>query len=253
MIWNVDPYVLHLGFIHVRWYGLFMAISFALGTYYLYLQGIRHGLEEDFLLNLAVISVVGGLIGARLVFVLANYPQWFISDPWRIVKIYQGGLAWHGGLFGGLGCALGYIWWKKKPLQRLLDWGVPGLSLGYCLVRIGNIFNQEVLGRSTEFWFGNWPAQLVGSAIGLGLLIRYFVVLRKEPPAGYQFWSFLFYHQLLRGLVEETVRDNPLVWPVFVDPEWGIGFFTLAQLATVPILALAGAMMVRTKNRQEPY
>ncbi|MBC7106318.1 MAG: prolipoprotein diacylglyceryl transferase, partial [Firmicutes bacterium] len=124
--------------------------------------------------------------------------------------------------------------------------------LGYLLVRCGNIFNQEVLGRFTTVGFERWPTQPIGAALALLLLVRYFVVQRRQPPPGYQFWSFVFYHQLLRGLVEETLREMPLALPAFVDPGLGVAFFTLGQLVTPPIMIFAWWMMRRSRRGPEP-
>ncbi len=223
-----------------------MGISFLIGTYYLLQQGRKKGLDEDFLLNLAIITLLGGIVGARLVFVMANFPYWFINNPIQVLKIYQGGLAWHGGLLGGLLSGITYAYKKKQNVNMLMDLTVPGLAAGYMLVRIGNIFNQEVLGRTTQLGFERWPAQLIGSGIGLVLLIRYFILQKKDIKPGYQFWSFIFYHQLLRGLVEETIRDNPLFIIGYLNTTVGIGFFTLTHLITPAVLILAYIMMKRS-------
>lgn len=247
---NWDPVAFQVGPLAVRWYGIFMALSCLFGAWYLIRKGVERGLDEDALLNLVVLVVVAGVIGARLVFVLANYPEWFVRDPLEVLRIWNGGLAWHGSLLGGGLTAWWYARRRKIDFSQLADLAVPGLAFGYALVRIANIANQEVLGRVTEFAFGRWPAQLIGSAIGLILLVRFFYVEAKKPPGGYQFWSFIFYHQLLRGLVEETVRDNSMALLNYIVPYWGLGFFTWAQLATPLILLLAYIMMRRSQARQ---
>lgn len=247
---NWNPVAFQVGPLAVRWYGIFMALSFLFGVWYLIRKGTDRGLDEDTLFNLAILAIVAGIAGARLMFVLANYPQWFVQNPLEIVKIWEGGLAWHGGLLGGGLVGWWYAWRRKVDFNVLADLAVPGLAFGYALVRIANIANQEVLGRVTDFAFGRWPAQLAGSMIGLILLGRYFYVEAKRPPAGYQFWSFVFYHQLGRGLVEETIRDNSLVLVGYVVPHWGLGFFTWAQLATLPIMLLAYLLMRHSQSRQ---
>lgn len=248
MFLNLNPVAFRIGPISVRWYGIFMAISILLGMIYFFREGKKRGVDEDDLYNAVLLVVIFGVIGARLMFVLTNYPAWFINDPLQVLKIYEGGLAWHGGLLGGFLAGWWYTRRKNLNLFMLADMVVPGLSIGYILVRIGNIFNGEVLGRMTAFSFGRWPAQLVGSAIGLILLIRYFYVQKKNPPNGYQFWSFLFYHQLLRGVFEESVRENPLFIIKYVSETWGIGLLTLTQWATVPLLILFYYFMVRSQK-----
>jgi phosphatidylglycerol:prolipoprotein diacylglycerol transferase len=251
---NWNPIAFHIGPVDVRWYGIMMALSFLFGIWYLVRKGVEWGLDEDALFNLSLLIIVAGIVGARLVFVLTSDPQWFVHDLPEVFRIWHGGLAWHGGLLGGFLAGWWYTRRKKLDLALMADLAVPGLAIGYCLVRIANIANQEVLGRMTDFGFGRWPAQLVGSAIGLILLIRYFYVNTKRPPLGYQFWSFIFYHQLLRGVIEESVRDNPLYVIHYVVPHWGLGFVTMTQWATPPILLLAYLAMryCRAKQRHDP-
>jgi phosphatidylglycerol:prolipoprotein diacylglycerol transferase len=240
---ELNPIAFQIGPFTVYWYGIFMALSFLFAAWYLCREARQKGLDEDFLLNLCILAIIAGVAGARLFFVLVNYPQWFIHDPLQILKTYQGGLAWHGGLLGGVLASWWYCRRKRISIHFLLDLGVPGVALGYFMIRIANIFNQEVLGRPTDFWFDRWPAQLIGAAIGLSLFLRYFYLKRKKLPEGYQFWSFIFYHQLFRGMVEETMREMPLALAGYIVPHWGLGFFTLGQLGTPFIMAFAYWMM----------
>jgi phosphatidylglycerol:prolipoprotein diacylglycerol transferase len=243
---DLDPVAFQIGPFIVYWYGVFMALAFAAGAWYLYTQARKRGMDEDFLLNFTILVILAGIAGARMMFVLINYPQWFIYDPVQVLKIYQGGLAWHGGLLGGMLAGWWYTSRKGMSFNSLADLAVPGLAVGYFMIRIANIFNQEILGRSTDFWFDRWPAQPIGSIIGLTLLARYFYLKQKSLPTGYQFWSFIFYHQLLRSAVEEMVRENPLALGGYIIPHWGLGFFTLAQISTPLIMAFAYWMMRRS-------
>ncbi|MGQ9532075.1 MAG: prolipoprotein diacylglyceryl transferase [Desulfotomaculales bacterium] len=249
MVVDLNPVAFHVGPLVVRWYGIFMVTAMIVGTVYFVRRGKQQGIHEDLLLNLVLLVLLAGIAGARLLFVLVNFPAWFVHDPVQVLKLYQGGLAWHGGL--GAGLLAGWLYCRARGLnaQRLADLTVPGLALGYMLVRVGNIFNQEVLGRFTALGFERWPTQPIGAAIALVLLARYFLLQRQTPPAGYQFWSFVFYHQLLRGLVEETLREMPLALPVYLDPYRGIALFTLGQLVTPVILVLAWWFMRRARQR----
>ncbi|NPV43598.1 MAG: prolipoprotein diacylglyceryl transferase [Firmicutes bacterium] len=248
LIEELNPVAFNIGPLKIYWYGIFMAVSFLIGAYYLKNKGRKYGMSEDFILNLVILVVISGIIGARIVFVAANFPHWFISDPLQVLKIYEGGLAWHGGLLGGLIAGYLYSRLHRMNFPLLCDLAVPGLAVGYILVRIGNIFNHEVLGRMTQLGFGRWPAQLIASLIGAVLLIRYFYIEKTEPPAGYQFWSFIFYHQLLRGVIEETIRENSLAALGYVNDYWGIGFFTMTHIITIPVLLLAYTVMKKVQN-----
>lgn len=248
---SLSPYAFIVGPFAIHWYSLFMAISILFGAGYFIRAGRTLGiLEDDRLFDLALAAILGGIVGARLMFVIANEPGWIVHDPLQILRVYQGGLSWHGAMLGGLLASAAYARWAKIRLDELLDLTVPGIAFGYALVRVGNIFNHEVLGRLTLFPFGRWPAQLVGTAIGLALLVRFFYRGRRKLPAGDQFWSFLFFHTLLRGTLEETVRDNPLFFVHFVSRAYGLGFITLTQWVTVPILAVTGYLWWRADKRE---
>lgn len=240
---GVSPYIFQIGNFGLRWYGLFMALSIGLGVYYFIRDGKRYA-DEDVLYNTAMIVIIAGIIGARLVYVLTNLPD-FAGNWLEVIRIDRGGISIHGGLIGG---ALGgwlYIRRFGLTFNRLADFTVPGIAIGIMLVRIANIFNQEILGRMTAYEFGRHPAQIYGSAIGLILLLVHNYLARTgERPPGYLFWSFALGYSLLRGLFEETFRDNPLYGITYVNEVWGIGFMTLTQWVT-PILVVFSYVMLR--------
>lgn len=235
---NWDPIAFRLGPLAVHWYGILMALSIAIGFYALRRRALAGGYSEDFIYNLSILTVLGGIVGARAVFVATNWPL-YASDPVGMLRIDQGGLSFHGGLLGGV--IAGGLYQRRHGgrFGELADWAVPGLIAGIVLVRIGNIFNQEVLGRPTELFFARHPAQLYGSAIGLILWAIHARLSRRRPPAGYLFWSFVLYYSILRGVIEETFRANPLYAWGYVNPTWGVGFFTLTHLITPPLVLLA--------------
>mgnify|MGYP001225353933 CR=1 FL=1 len=240
---GIDPYVFQIGNFGLRWYGLLMAVSIALGIYY-FVRDAKKYADEDFLYNTAFIVVIAGIIGARLVYVVTNWPD-FSGNPIEIIRIDHGGISIHGGAIGGALAGWFYVKRNGFSFNRLADFTVPGLAIGIMLVRIGNIFNQEILGRMTEFDFGRHPAQIYGSAIGLILLLLHNYLARSgERPPGYLFWSFALGYSLLRGLIEETFRENPLYVVEYVNEHWGIGFVTLTQWFT-PLMILFSFWMLR--------
>ncbi|HBQ94024.1 MAG: prolipoprotein diacylglyceryl transferase [Firmicutes bacterium] len=244
---KLHPFAFKIGPIGVHWYGIFMVMAILGGSYYLIERGRQLGEDPDRLSNITLWTVLWGVIGARVVFVLANEPQWIWMDPVQILRIWDGGLAYDGAV--GFGVLALWYQLRKKPLtfNYLVDWTIPGIGLGIFMVRIGNIFNHEVLGRMTELGFGRWPEQLWGSFIGVFLILRYFWLERhRTPPPGYQFWSAMFYYAILRGFIGETTRDNPLYIIHYINPYWGIGFTTLMQLFTPPIMVFTWLMMRRT-------
>ncbi len=239
-----NPYIFQLGEFGIRWYGFLLALSMAFGTWYVLRRAQKRGWNEDLVMSALLYSIIAGVIGARAVYVLTNLPA-FAANPMDIIRIDHGGLSWHGGLLGGVGTAWLYLRRSSIDFFAGLDLAVPGLTLGYMLVRIANILNQEILGRHAEILATRHPAQIYGSAIGAILLIRYFWVQRYGPPAGYQFWSFFFWFSVLRALIEETFRANPLYAVGYMDELWGVGLFTLTHLITPPLLVISGYLMYR--------
>lgn len=242
MLLDLDPVMFRLGPLAVRWYGFFLAVSIGIGLYFVVKNGRRRGLDEDWLLNVSLAAVAGGIVGARLIYVLTNWPD-YAANPAEIIRVDHGGLSMHGVMLGGVaGAYLASVLTRRaRDFWAYADLTVPGFAAGIMLVRIGNIFNQEVLGRPTAFFFDRWPAQLVGSLVGVVVLLVHNRVARRRPPPppGYLFWTFILVYSLVRGLVEETVRENPLYALGYVHPTWGLGFFTLTQLITPFMLALA--------------
>ncbi len=243
---SLSPYAFTVFGFGVHWYSLFMAFSMAMGALWAAREGRRLNMDLDAVMDFALYGLIGAIIGARVVFVLANDPVWIVRDPVQILKVYQGGLAWDGGVLGGIVGAGMYMRRHGLTLAPYLDLAVPGLAFGYALVRIGNIFNHEVYGRMTQLGFGRWPAQFIGSGIGVILLVRYFLERRRGGRRpGEVFWGFMFWYTVLRAVVEEPVRQNPLYLVHVIVPRWGLGFTTLMQLFTPAILVIAGFMWRR--------
>lgn len=87
--------------------------------------------------------------------------------------------------------------------------------------------------------------KLYGAAIGPVLVGVVAWALARPRPRGFAFWHFALWYSVLRALVEEPFRNNPLVWRVYLDAGAGVGFFTLAQLACIAIVLLSIGMLAR--------
>jgi len=237
MVLNIDPIMFRIGPLAVRWYGFLMGVSILIGAIILMRLARQRQMDEDTILNLLPITVISGLIGARIVYVATNW-SFYVFDPSEIIRIDHGGLSFHGAVFGGLIAGLLYLRYKRIPWEPVADLFVPGLSIGIVLVRIGNLINGEAQGRITASGFQH-PAQLYGSSIGLVLLIMTIVLWRKNPRPGVVFWNFALWYSVLRSIFEETFRDNPLYLWGYISTKYGIGLFTLTQIVSVPIIAVA--------------
>src|SRR5512140_440751 len=146
--WSVRPEIFQLGPLAVRWYGLFFALLFAIG----YMIGrwefrSEHKSAEN-LDTLLIYVVAGTIIGARLGHCFFYEPAYFLRHPLEIFAVWQGGLASHGGALGVL-TAL-YLYSRHHPGQPylwLLDRVVVPTALGGCFIRLGNLFNSEIIGE----------------------------------------------------------------------------------------------------------
>ncbi len=249
IIENISPNIFEIGPLAVRWYGLMFAISVLTGFYYMRKHGVKKGFDEDTLFALFMVVLISLIVGARLVFVIVNW-SYFMSNPEMIIRIDRGGLAFHGGLLGGILSSWLYCHLKKLSWASLADLAVPGIAVGYALVRIANIFNQEIIGREAAlFFFERHPAQVYGSLIGIVLLLFHnYLVRKEETKPGRLFWNFVLVYTLLRGFIEETFRENPLVAWGFISEAWGAGFFTTVQLFTPAIIVLCCLMLWRIER-----
>lgn len=151
IIWSVSPELLKLGPISIRWYGFLFALGFILG--YMIMQKIykdeKKPLED--LDKLSVYVIIGTVLGARLGHCFFYDPEYYLTNPFEILKVWQGGLASHGAAIGIL-TAL-YIFSKKMKGQNLLwilDRIVIVVALGGALIRLGNLFNSEIYGLPTD-------------------------------------------------------------------------------------------------------
>jgi phosphatidylglycerol:prolipoprotein diacylglycerol transferase len=147
LVWHVDPAIFVLGPFEVRWYGLFFALGFLLGFQIMAQFYRREQRDLENLSELCLYLMLGTIIGARLGHVLFYQPDYFLSHPWEIPMIWQGGLASHGG-FAGVIISL-YLYLKKHRDMSFIELAdrlaIPCL-LAAALIRVGNFFNSEILG-----------------------------------------------------------------------------------------------------------
>ena len=123
--------------VSIRWYGVLIASSMALGLWLATREAARRGESPDDLLKAAELALIGGLVGARLYYVLFNLDYYQTQPWWRIFAVWEGGLAIHGGLIGGLLTGGAYVWAKGLPLLTYLDIVAPSLLLGQAIGRLG--------------------------------------------------------------------------------------------------------------------
>ena len=177
IIWNGSPEIFSIGTFALRWYGLLFALGFLISQQLLYYIYRKEGKPEKDVETLTIYMVIATILGARLGHVIFYQPDMFLTDPLGILLPFQFsptfkftgflGLASHGGAFGIL-FALWLYSRKKQPGQsylQILDRIVILVALTGCLIRLGNFFNSEIIGKPTDSPLGVVFASPVKSAI----------------------------------------------------------------------------------------
>lgn len=155
VVWNADPAIFSLGPLTVRWYGLMFAIGFFIG-YQIVARMFKHeGAPESWLGVLLIYLVVGTVVGARLGHVFFYQWDYYSQHPGEILKIWEGGLASHGGTIGNIIALLLFSWLvSKKPASWVFDKIVVAVALVAALIRLGNLMNSEIYGGTTTLPWG---------------------------------------------------------------------------------------------------
>lgn len=144
----MDPILLDLGFIQIRWYSVLILVAIIISTIFVMREAKRFGIDKDTILNLICLTVIFGIIGARIYFVIFNM-DYYKDNLSEIFRIWNGGLAIHGGIIAGIITII--IYCKKVGIKvfRILDIIAPWLLLSQAIGRWGNFFNQEAYGSAT--------------------------------------------------------------------------------------------------------
>ncbi len=151
---NVDPILLQLGPLALRWYGLMYVVGIAAGLYVALPYARQRGLDDEKFWSVFWWGLIAGLVGARLYYVVQSDLGAFVLEPWRIFAVWEGGMAFYGAMVGaGVAVAVacrraGVPFWTLADAGAIL--GVVGQGFG----RIGNIVNGDVIGYPTDLPWG---------------------------------------------------------------------------------------------------
>lgn len=150
VVWNFEPRVIPSLKMPV-WYGIMWALGFLVGYKILERMLKSEKAPEEWMDKILVYVLVGGVLGARLGHCLFYQPDYYLANPIEILKIWEGGLASHGGAIGIIIAA--YLLSKrvtKKPMVWSLDRLVVPTAFAAFLIRLGNLFNHEIVGKPTN-------------------------------------------------------------------------------------------------------
>ncbi|SDX13577.1 Prolipoprotein diacylglyceryl transferase [Litoreibacter albidus] len=220
--------------------------------------------------------ILGVVLGGRLGYVMFYQPGYYLSNPAEILKVWEGGMSFHGGFLGVVVAGLAYCWKYKLPAMRVGDAVAVSAPIGLMLGRIANFINAELWGRPTDMpWGFVFPGQAAQDCPGVdGLCARHPSQLYEAGLEGLllatvMLWLayrrgwlmrpgamigvFLTGYGLARGFVEffrqpdaQFVSDgNPL------GLAWHLGGYglTMGQILSLPMIVLGLALIVRAKRR----
>lgn len=156
---NINEDVLSIGSFTMKWYGLLIAVGFLLAVFYAYTQIKKMNIDGDKLIDVIIVGLICGIIGARLYYVIFDpVPEGgvnpYFENPMKILYFWEGGLGFYGGFIGAVigGAVMSKI--RKLKVPAVLDIVSIGFLLGQGIGRWGNFFNQEAFGSNTNSLFG---------------------------------------------------------------------------------------------------
>lgn len=150
----MNPVLIDLGFIKIYWYSVMILLGVFVGGAILLKESKRFKIPEDYMVNLIILTLIVAIIGARLYYVIFEW-SYYSKNLIDIFKIWEGGLAIHGGLIAGLIFIIIYTKKYKVNTLRMLDMIVVGVIIGQAIGRWGNFFNGEAHGVMTSLEFLN--------------------------------------------------------------------------------------------------
>jgi phosphatidylglycerol---prolipoprotein diacylglyceryl transferase len=265
---TVYPFVLHLGSFEITGYGLMMMVAFLMGGWLIGLELRRRGLAEDYAADVVAAAVVGGIIGAKLWYVVLT------RDPGAILS--RGGLVWYGGFLGGAVAVILNGWRLRVPLRWTMQITAPALAAAYALGRVGCFLVNDDYGRPSSLpWAmkfprglpattaGNMeqlfgipvppgtdpstvlavhPTQLYETAIMLGVFMLLWRLRDNGRPIGWLFGLYLALAGIERFLVEILrAKDDRFLGP-----------FTIAQLTSVILIGIAAVLLSKWSVGSSP-
>lgn len=147
----MNPIMVNLFGIEIRWYSVILLIAVIIGVSTFLKEGKKYDYSKDFLFNMAFWIIIFGFIGARLYYVIFNYKM-YLNDPISILKVWEGGLAIHGGIIAGLLTLVLYCRKYSARILKVTDMSTISLLLGQAIGRWGNFFNSEAHGGATTLF-----------------------------------------------------------------------------------------------------
>ena len=253
--------IIDLGIISIHWYSILLFIAILIGSNLAIKEAKKHGFEEDFMVNLLFLGVIIGILGARIYYVIFNF-NYYKDNLIEIFKVWNGGLAIHGGIIAGFITIATICYKKKVNLLKILDYLVVGLVIAQAIGRWGNFFNGEAHGAITSLSYleslhlpqfiidgmyinGSYytPTFLYESIWCLiGFIIMIILRRKKFMKVGYLTSFYLVWYGVERFFVEGLRTDSLM-------------FFSLriAQLVSLVMIVIGIVIFIYSLKKSKNY
>ncbi|MDC3418139.1 prolipoprotein diacylglyceryl transferase [Aquibacillus salsiterrae] len=229
--------LISIGPFSLYFFGLMIAIGAITGLILLINEAKRRNMDHKLLTDGVMYALIGGILGARLVFIFVYNPSYYLANPVEVFFIQNGGLSIHGGILGGL--LVGYLFMKKHklPIFETLDVVAPSLILAQGISRIGcDVFGGPIssalpwgMEKGGEYLH---PAQAYEFILDYALFGYLWLRLKSKKYHGQVFIHYLIGFLAIRGIVE-FARINPMV----------IGPFSVSHVMSIIGIAFAIILM----------
>lgn len=247
--------VIDLGFISIHLYSVFLFFAMLTAYFIITKEAKKQNINEEIITNLIFYTIIYGIIGARMYFVIFHL-DYYINDPIRILKVWEGGLAIHGGIIAGI--IFIYFYCKKNNLNILktLDIIVVGLIIAQAIGRWGNFFNGEAHGPETTLntlenmylpdfiingmYIGGTyyiPTFLFESVLCLLGFIILLILRKKTKKTGILTSFYLIYYAVIRFFIESLRTDSLM----FFD-------FKAAQVVSIIMIIIGIIILIRKEK-----
>ncbi len=257
---GLDPVALSLGPLDIRWYSLAYIVGI-LGGWWLLRRMVRRPgapMGATHVDDLVTWCTLGVILGGRLAYVIFYNPAAYLDDPLAIFRLWEGGMAFHGGLAGVLTAVFLYAWARNLSGLRILDYLAVVTPIGILLGRFANFVNGELWGRPTD---GSWgvifpdagpeprhPSQLYEAALEGAVLLLLLTLL-------FWFTRARLWPGLLGGLFVLGYGLARFAVEYFREPDAQLGILatglTMGQTLSIPMILL-GLALLATLPRRAP-